>query len=309
MNTKHQPVLYTEALQLLKLEANDNVIDCTVGGAGHSEGILKAIAPRGKLLGFDADPKAIKLVEKKLDQYKNRVTLINSSFSKLEYYVGRYNFKPVVAILLDLGWSTDQLVNNNRGFSYQTNGYLDLRYNSAQGRTAADILNQETEKNLQLIFKNYADERFALPLARAIIQQRKKKKFDRTQDLLDVIYQIKKVKRGQLHPATKIWQALRIAVNDEFEELRKTMPQALNVLKKHGRLAIISFHSGEDRIIKNFIKTESRDCLCSPEVPVCRCQHQASLRLITRKAIKPTLKEIIINPSSHSAHLRIMEKI
>ncbi len=309
MISQHQPVLFAEILQYLKLKANDKVIDGTIGGAGHADGILKAIAPQGKLMGFDADFEAIKLAQLKLNKFKNRVTLINATFSQLEDYVYRYNFKPVAAILLDLGWSADQLVDGRRGFSYQANSFLDLRYNSTIGRTAADILNQETERNLQLIFKNYADERFASPLAKAIVRQRKEKKFYNTQDLLKIVYQVKKAKRSKLHPATKVWQALRIAVNKELTELKKVLPQAVRVLKPGGRLAIISFHSGEDRIIKDFIKTETKNCLCPPVLPVCRCQHQARLRLTTRKTIKPTLKEIIKNPYSHSARLRVMEKI
>ncbi|MFH1866525.1 MAG: 16S rRNA (cytosine(1402)-N(4))-methyltransferase RsmH [Patescibacteria group bacterium] len=309
MPTLHQPVLYEEVIQALNLQPNQKVIDCTVGGGGHAFGILKAIGPHGKLMGFDADPKAITVTKDKLNNYSNRVILINSSFSKLQHYVDRYRFKPVAAILLDLGWSTDQLADTSRGFSFEKFGQLDLRFNSNAGQSARELLNNETVKQLTWIFKKFGDEPQAAAIARAVVKERQVNKFNTTDDLLRVVARVKGGKRGRLHPATKVWQALRIAVNQELEELQSVLPQAVSVLEPSGRLAVISFHSGEDSIVKDYFKKESKNCLCPPVLPVCRCEHRAQLKLINQKVIKPNLTEQTQNLASRSARLRIAEKI
>lgn len=308
MPSLHEPVLFKEVIESLKLKPNDNVVDGTVGGGGHLTAILKAVAPRGLVLGIDADPKAIELVKKKFPNEK-RLILINSWFSEIQKYVLHFNLEPVVAILLDLGWSSDQLADAGRGFSFKAGGQLDLRFNPQTYETAEHILNTATEQNLGEIFKNFGDEPRAKSIAREIVTQRQVKPLESVNDLLDVVGTVYKNRFGKIHPATKIWQALRIAVNNELDQLAKTLPIALSTLGRGGRLAVISFHSGEDRIVKRFFLKESKDCLCPPGLPVCRCGHIARLKLVTTKAIKPSEQEININPRSRSARLRVVEKI
>lgn len=308
MASRHEPVLYRQVLAALNLKPNVNVVDGTVGGGGHLSGILNAIAPRGKVLGLDADPKAIKLVQEKFLNEK-RLILINSWFSEIQNYVLHFNLEPVAAILLDLGWSADQLADASRGFSFKADGQLDLRYNPNTSETAEHILNTATETKLIEIFKNLGEEPRAKLIARSIINQRQQHRLRTVNDLLAAVSVVYKKPVGKIHPATRVWQALRIEVNKELEELVETLPRALATLSPQGRLAVISFHSGEDKIVKRFFSRESKDCLCPPNLPVCRCGHKASLRLISPKAIKPSDEEIKNNPRCRSARLRVIEKI
>lgn len=308
MNIKHTPVLLEEALQGLSLAPGANVIDGTLGAGGHAQAILKLIAPTGKLMAFDRDPEAINFSCERLKEFLPRLILINDSFSKIDNYVDRDNFNNVAGVLLDLGFSSTQLADRNRGFSFQTSGPLDLRYNPNIGLSAAELLNTASQKELEQIFQD-GEEMSWRRLARAIVEERRQHLFYTTDDLLKTVEAVKGHGYRSLHPATLVWQALRLAVNEELSELTSGLEAAVKVLEHNGRLVVISFHSGEDRIVKNFFRKESRDCLCPPNLPACRCDHHRSLELITKKVIKPSAQEIALNPRARSAKLRIAAKI
>ena len=321
MNYKHIPVLKNEVISYLDLRSNQNVIDLSVGGGGHSKEILEKTVPKGQLIGLDWDNDAIAEASKRLSKYKNRVHLFQSNYKKITKIKNeRFALLTINAVLLDLGFSSITLEGRSRGFSFKNDGPLDMRYAPEEGgQTAADILNYYSLTKLEKIFREYGGEKFAKKIAFEITNKRKKQKFFHTKDLLSVVLQVYKDKlksdkevpylRSGLHPATKIFQALRIEVNQELENLKQVLPQALKILEKGGRLAIISFHSLEDRIVKNFFRDEARDCLCPPEIPACRCGHVKKLKIITKKAIRPGKEEIKFNHRSRSALLRVAEKI
>jgi 16S rRNA (cytosine1402-N4)-methyltransferase len=318
MEIKHIPVLLKEAIDLLSLKPNDNVIDCTVGGGGHAEAILERISPDGKLIGLDLNSDSIEYTRKRLAEFQNRIYLIQDNFKNLTKIKNeRFPDLPINAFLFDLGLSSLLLNNSQTGFSFEGEAPLDMRF-SGEGETAGDILNNYPFEKLNWILREYGQEKFHSAIASQIINWRQKQKFINTKQLVLTVLQVYKDKlkskkevpyTGYLHPATKTFQALRIAVNDELNNLKKALPQAIEVLEKGGRVAVISFHSFEDRIVKQFFRTESKNCLCGPEVPECRCHHKASLKIINKKPIKPGCEEVEKNPSSRSALLRVAEKI
>ena len=308
MNIEHTPVLLEEAVRGLNLRPGANIIDGTLGSGGHARAILAATAPDGKLMGFDRDPEAINQVKQQLKSFLPRLTLINDSYSQLEIYVKRNEFNHVAGVLLDLGFSSTQLADRTRGFSFQTSGLLDLRYNSSQGQSAAELLNTASAARLEQVFRS-GEEPSYRRLTAAIVAERRQRPFRTTDDLLRLVESVKGHGRRSLHPATLVWQALRLEVNDELNELRAGLLAAQRVLAPGGRLAVISFHSGEDRIVKNFFHQESRDCLCPPSWPDCRCGHKRQLKLLTKKVVTPTLKEISLNPRARSAKLRLAEQL
>jgi len=317
----HIPVLKKEVIHYLNLKPNQNVVDLTVGGGGHAEAILEKTAPKGKLIGLDWDKKALAVVRKKLKNYGGRVYLIQANYKEITKIKNeRFALLPISAVLFDLGLSSITLEDRSRGFSFQRNGPLDMRFNPAEIKlTAADILNKYSREKLIKIFREYGGEKFSKKIALEVTNKRQKQKFLDTKDLVSVVLQIYREKlkskkevpyiKGSIHPATKVFQALRIEVNDELGNLKKALPQALDILEKGGRLAVISFHSLEDKIVKDFFRRESRDCICPPELPVCRCHHQRSIRLITKKPVEPSDEEKRKNPRSRSAKLRVAEKI
>jgi len=319
----HIPVLKNEITKYLNLKPGDNVIDLTVGGGGHAKHILAKTAPKGKLIGLDWDKKALKEARENLKPYKNRTNLIEANYKQIKKIKNeQFNLLTINAVLLDLGFSSITLEDKSRGYSFQTDGPLDMRYNPAETeKTAAGILNHYSQRKLSQVFKKFGEEKLAGPIAREIARKRKKKKFKTTKDLVKAVidtykdkYNIDKkepfIKRkDKIHPATKVFQALRIEVNDELDNLKKTLPMSLEILEKGGRVGVISFHSLEDRIVKNFFKKESKKCICPPEIPVCRCGHKKSLKIITKKPIRASEKEINKNPKSRSARLRVAEKI
>ncbi len=304
----HTPVLLEEAVESLKLSSNDNAVDGTFGGGGHSQAILEAIAPRGKLLALDKDPAACRQGQRLVKKYKGRLILINDSFSQIEKYVKLYKLRNVAGVILDLGFSSIQLADYTRGFSFQINGPLDLRYNRFQGISAAELLNTASENELAKIWRD-GQEPYWRQLAQAVVKKRKKQPFSTTADLLQVVSEVKGKGQRSLPAATLVWQALRLKVNDELKELSAGLKGAVGILARQGRLVVISFHSGEDRLVKNFLKRESSNCLCPPSWPICRCDHRASLKIISHKPILPTSAEISRNPRARSARLRIAEKI
>ena len=302
----HVPVLFDETLEGLHVEPGGWYIDATVGGGGHASGILKAASPGGALLGLDRDPGALEIARSKLKPYEGQFELVHGSFVHMREIAQAHDFAPVDGILLDLGLSSLQLSDPERGFSFMKDGPLDMRFDPTQGATAAELINSLSAEELAEIFYRYGEERQSRRIAKAIVDARP---LHTTRELVSTIKKAVGRRRGRLHPATLTFQALRIAVNDELRALEETLPQAVDLLKSGGRLVVISFHSLEDRIVKHFMRRESRDCICPPELPACMCDHQAQLDVITRKPIRPTEEEIEANPRSRSARLRIAQRL
>lgn len=302
---RHIPVLYQEVLAGLCIKPGGCYVDATVGGGGHAHGILLASAPNGRLLGIDVDPLAIALAGEQLAEFGKRVTLVRGNFADLEEIALQHGFYPVDGILFDLGLSSIQLAVAERGFSFQLDGPLDMRFDTSRATTAADLINHLSVEELTGILSRYGEEPRARHIARAIVAERP---IHTTRELAALVERAVGQRR-KLHPATRTFQALRIAVNDELSSLAKALPQALRLLRPGGRLAIISFHSLEDRLVKDFFRNEARDCLCPPEAPVCTCNHQATLRIVTKKPIRPSAEEVAANPRSRSAKLRIASRL
>ncbi len=297
----HTPVLQKEVLQYLDPKPNENFIDCTIGEGGHAIAILKRNAPRGKLLGIDQDPKQIENCKLKIENFKNRLILVNDSYTNLKKIVEKNKFNQVSGILFDLGMSSWHLEESGRGFSFMRDEPLDMRYDiKAQSSklkaqnflTVKKIVNEYPQEKIEEILKEYGEERFNRRIAKAIIKERKIKPIKTTFQLVEVIKKAvpRNYEKGRIHPATRTFQALRIAVNDELNNLRKVLPQAIEILAPGGRIVIISFHSLEDRIVKNFFKEEK------------------NIEIITKKPVIASEEEIETNPRSRSAKLRACQK-
>ncbi|MBA7679917.1 Ribosomal RNA small subunit methyltransferase H [subsurface metagenome] len=302
----HIPVLLNETIEALAVQPGGRYIDCTLGAGGHAAAILERSSPGGQLLGIDADPMAIKIAETRLEAYKDSTLLINENFVNLQAICLKYDFLPVHGILFDLGLSSLQLNSNNRGFSFQHDTPLDMRFSPSQEVTAADIINTFSENELARLIKAYGEEGYSRQIAHHILRERPIKT---TLHLARVIEQTIGSRRGKIHPATRTFQALRIAVNRELEHLEAALKQAINLLGYEGRLVVISYHSLEDRIVKQLMQQESRGCICLPNTPVCVCGHTARLRLVNKKVITPASTEVQLNPRSRSAKLRAAERI
>lgn len=303
---RHVPVMVEETLSALNVRPGGRYIDCTLGGGGHAAAILEHSSPGGQLLGIDADPEAIRRAKARLAAYGDSVLLVNDNFVNLESICYTHDFLPVHGILFDLGLSSLQLGDENRGFSFEREAPLDMRLSPTQKLSAADIVNSYPENELANLIRTYGEEGFSHRIARYIVNERP---IRTTLQLARVVERATGGRRGRLHPATKTFQALRIAVNQELEHLESALRQALNLLGFEGRLVVISYHSLEDRIVKQFMQRESRDCICPPGTPACVCGHKASLRLINKKVITPALAEVRDNPRSRSARLRAAERI
>lgn len=306
LTVAHKPVLLTETINALAVQPGGRYIDCTVGGGGHSNAILEHSAPGGQLLGIDADPEAIHLAAANLHQYQDSVLLVNDNFANINDICQRYSFLPVHGILFDLGLSSYQLQNDPRGFSFQYDAVLDMRFNPSQETTAAQVVNNTSEMELSLILREYGEERFSQRIARHIVRERP---VHTTLQLARIVEDAVGGRHGKIHPATRTFQAIRIFVNKELEMLEIALSKAVDVLGIGGRLVVISYHSLEDRIVKHFMQKEAKDCICPPDIPVCQCNHHASLRIINKKVIVPSEEELRDNPRSRSAKLRAAEKI
>ena len=298
---EHIPVLLKESIEALNISRGKKYVDCTVGGGGHAQAILKE---GGQLIGIDADPTAIEIARARLLPYGEAI-LINDNFSHLAEICDRLDLCPVDGVLFDLGMSSIQLEQSGRGLSFQKDEPLDMRFNPQQGQTAADIVNTYTEHELALLIQKYGEERQSSRIARFIIKNRP---VTTSAQLANIVEQAVG-RRGRIHPATRVFQALRIAVNNEMDCLESALDQAINLLNQQGRMVVISFHSLEDRITKEKLREESRGCICPREIPVCVCGHQPRLKLLNRRAIKPTSDEIKANPRSRSARMRVAERI
>jgi 16S rRNA (cytosine1402-N4)-methyltransferase len=302
----HQPVLYNEIIHVLQPKRAGKYVDATVGAGGHAWGILQSSSPDGQLLGLDVDPQALRLAQVRLEGFGERARLVRASYCHLQEQALVLGWKEVDGILLDLGLSSMQLDTPERGFSFQAEAPLDMRFDPENPVTAAQLVNQLPEQELADLLFTYGEERRSRLVARAIVQSRP---IETTRHLAEVVARTTRSGRPGMHPATRTFQALRIAVNRELDNLADVLPQALAVLAPRGRLAVIAFHSLEDRLVKQFFQKESRDCLCPPRQIVCTCGHKAALRLINRKPITPGEVEIQANPRARSARLRVAEKI
>jgi 16S rRNA (cytosine1402-N4)-methyltransferase len=303
----HTPVLLHEVLKGLNPQTSQRFIDATVGAGGHAEAILKATAPDGQVLALDADPAALDIARERLAPYGNRVFFVNVNFDQVAYIARSNDFVPVQGVLFDLGLSSMHLSATERGFSFQSDGPLDMRFDPGGSTTAADLVNNLSQTELADVLYHFGEERSSRAIARAIVAARP---LHTTRELADVVARsVGKRRQARIHPATRTFQALRIAVNDELGALRNTLPEATTLLAPGGRLAVISFHSLEDRIVKNFFIRESKECICAPEQPTCTCNHQATLHIITRKPITASDHEVSTNPRARSARLRVAELI
>jgi len=305
-SNSHLPVLYHEIILALQPRREGYYVDCTLGAGGHAAGILEASQPYGQLLGMDLDPQAVSIARQRLSSYGDRVTIVQVSYTSLREQLEKLGWQAVNGILLDLGVSSMQLDTPERGFSFQTEAPLDMRFDPANAVTADDLVNSLSENDLADVIFRYGEERRAYQVARAIVRARP---VHGTVQLAEIIARSTSGGRPGFHPATRTFQALRIAVNQELEALETVLPQAVGALVPVGRLAVISFHSLEDRIVKQYFRKESQDCICPPRQPVCTCGHHASVREINRHPIRPGNEEIQANPRARSAKLRVVEKI
>jgi len=300
----HAPVLVEESIHHLAVQPGGRYVDCTVGGGGHAKAIMEAASPGGLLLGLDADPEALAVATAELAPFGESVHLAEANFRDLRRVCAQNNFSPVHGVLFDLGISSMQLA-EPRGFSFQVESPLDMRMNQNQALTADDIVNHYDERDVADVIWRYGEEAASRRIARAIVRARP---VGTTLELASVVSRAIARPRGRLHPATRTFQALRIAVNDELGALEDALGQTLEVLGHGGRLVVISFHSLEDRIVKQFMQRESRDCICPPEQPACTCGHRATLRIVTKRSVTASPDELAANPRSRSARLRAAER-
>lgn len=301
----HRPVLYQETIEYLAPKSLGRYLDCTAGAGGHSFGILEASSPDGQLIAIDLDPTAIQLTTENLSIFGNRALVVHDSYLRAARILQQNGWDKVDGIVLDLGVSSMQLDQVERGFSFRTDAPLDMRFDPTQGPTAADLVNNLTEKELADLIWRYGDERFSRRIARKIVQKRP---ILTTTQLAEAVRSAIGGSHSRIDPATRTFQAVRIAVNDELRTVEEAIPSLIELLKPKGRLAIISFHSLEDRLVKQAFRRESTDCICPPEQPICTCGHIASIRVLTPRPISPSEKEIEENPRARSAKLRVAEK-
>lgn len=306
-----------EVIEYLRPRTGQFFIDCTLGGAGYTIEIAKKVGEAGRVLAIDLDEMAIANARRLISGLKlNNIILANENFKDLPKIIKKYFEKEgqtnqFSGIVFDLGLSSAQLEDGNRGFSFKLDAPLNMAFGSSAGNKTDEIINNWPEADLEKIIREYGEEKFAKNIARAIAIRRRETKIKTTGELTEIIAGAvpKKYQNARIHPATRTFQALRIATNDELNNLREVLPTAVNLLASGGRLVIVSFHSLEDRIVKNFFRQEAKDCLCPPNFPICQCGHKASLKILTKKVIKPGEKEIAGNPRSRSACLRVAEKI
>jgi len=301
----HQPVLYHESLKYLQPQSGKKYVDGTLGAGGHARGILARSSPKGVLLGLDIDTDAIDIARKNLADFGDRCIIHKNSYANIKNSLEIVGWGKVDGIILDLGISSMQIDRAEKGFSFQKDAPLDMRFDRQSGLTAGDLVNSLSEEEIASIIWEYGDESRSRQIARSIVMHRP---INTTLQLADVIVKAYKGNRGKRHPATKTFQALRIAVNDEMKVLEKGLIYTLDSLNSGGILAIITFHSLEDRKVKQFFQKESKDCLCPPEQIICDCDHTATIKRITKKPVTPSTEEILKNPRARSAKLRVVMK-
>lgn len=314
MDYQHQPVLLEEVLAVLQPQPGQCFIDATLGGAGYTAALAKVVGPQGLVVGFDLDPLAITAAQEKLSREKlSNVLLINDNFANLSEALIEHQIKNQFdGLVLDLGLSSAQLADQQRGFSFNQEGPLDMAFGPDSPISTTEIVNHWTESELRRIIKEYGEEPWAGPLAKAIVRRRGRHPFTTSQELVAIVTETlpqKYLAKSRQHPATKLFQALRIATNQELDNLSAVLDQSLSLLCPNGRIAAVSFHSLEDRLVKHFFLKESKDCLCPPEFPICQCGHHARLKIIYRHPLVASQAEIAANPRSRSAKLRAASKI
>ncbi|MDA1279322.1 MAG: 16S rRNA (cytosine(1402)-N(4))-methyltransferase RsmH [Chloroflexi bacterium] len=302
----HTPVMTPEIMRALNVQPGGRYIDATLGEGGHAKSILSIAEPGGQLLGLDADPEAVSVATERLAKHGEHFLALNVNFRDIRATALRYEFVPVHGVLFDLGVSSLQLDRESRGFSFRRADPLDMRFSLEQQVTAADIVNHYAESELADLIFHLGEDRAARRIARAIVRSRP---INTSLELAEVIERANPRRGKRMNPATQTFQAIRIAVNDELSALETALEQAVSLLGHGGRLAVISYHSLEDRIVKNFIRKQASDCICPPGTPVCRCDHLATVRVITRRPLIPTESEIGANPRARSAKLRVAERI
>jgi 16S rRNA (cytosine1402-N4)-methyltransferase len=308
--TDHVPVLAEEVRELLSVKPGETVVDATFGAGGHAAVLAADLAGRGKLIAIDRDPGARTYFERLAKRATVQTRFLRGDFAVVLEQLAQ-NGVEADAVLLDLGVSSMQIDRPERGFSYAVDAPLDMRMDPSADVTAAGIVNEAAERDLATIFKRYGEERYARQIARAIVRRRKEQPFERTSDLVETIKAAipAPARFGDGHPAKRVFQALRIAVNDELGSLEAALPPAFSMLRSGGRLAVISFHSLEDRIVKRFMRDLERGCECPPDFPVCVCGKEPQLRSLSRKAIRPSTRETAVNPRASSARLRVGVKV
>ncbi len=298
-----------EVIQYLNLRQDGIYVDGTVGEGGHAAAILEASRPGGFLLGLDADPSALETARKRLESYQGRFLLFAMRYTGLEEALFLSNLPPVDGVLLDLGYSSYQVDDPERGFAFSKDGPLDMRYDRREGFTAADLVNGASREELYRIFRDYGEEKFSGRISRAIVQRRSTKPFRTTGDLALVITEAVPSAKAKIHPATRVFQALRIAVNRELDHLAEFLKTVPSCIAPGGRLVVLSYHSLEDRLVKRSIQDWERSCICPKEVPRCVCRGVPLFRNLTRKPVYPAPDEVAANPRSRSARLRAAERL
>ena len=301
----HQPVLYKEIIHALQPHAGGRYVDGTLGAGGHARGIMEASAPDGQLLGLDVDPQALAIARRLLAPYEHRIHLVQASYTSLSAQLTQLAWEAVDGIVLDLGASSMQFDTAERGFSFLQDAPLDMRFGPHALQTAADLVNRYSERELADLIYQYGEERDSRKIARAIVKARP---IHTTRELVAAIEAVSPRRGDRVHPATRTFQALRIAVNEELDSIETVLPQAVDALKPGGRLAVISFHSLEDRIVKDFFREQSKDWVNPPYEQIYEEERKAALKEVNRKPIVPSDEEIKSNPRARSAKLRIAEK-
>lgn len=310
--TLHRPVLLTELLDALVVRPDGTYVDANLGGGGHAEAVLEASGPRGILLGVDADGGAIDMSRRRLARFGDRLSTFHGSSAHLARAIIEAGFNEVDGVYFDLGLSSDQLVDRERGFGIRAGGLLDLRFDTRTGESAAELIAQASAMELERIFREYGEEPHAAKVARAIVATRSSAPITTAEELANLVEQSVPKRYGppsRIHPATRVFQALRIAVNDELTALSTALAAAIAALRVGGRVVVLTYHSLEDRIVKQAFAAAARTCICPPRVPVCTCANQATLRLITKHPITASEEELAANPRSRSAKLRAAERL
>lgn len=310
MEFQHISVLLEETIEQLKIKPDGIYVDCTLGGAGHSQEVAKRLGDKGHLIGIDQDEVAIKVAEERLATYNDRVTLVRDNFKNLKKVLYYSGFEEIDGLIMDLGFSSNQVDDEERGFSYQADAELDMRMDRRQKLTAKFIVNHWSEKDIFQIIKEYGEEKWASRIAKFIVQERVRQPIQTTEELVQIIKAAipAGARREGPHPAKRTFQALRIAVNDELNVLKKALKDAIELLKPGGRICVITFHSLEDRIVKQFYKDLATECTCPKNLP-CVCSTEPVVKVITRKSITPGKEELERNSRARSAALRVAEKL
>lgn len=310
MDFKHVSVLLNETIEGLNIKPDGIYVDGTLGGGGHAYEVLKRLSPKGRLIGIDQDGEALQAAGERLKEFGNQVTLVRDNYCEIDRVLESLEIEKVDGIILDIGVSSYQLDNLERGFSYKSDAPLDMRMDTRQSLTAADVVNTYSEDELIAIIKDYGEERFARNIAKKIVQSREDKPLETTQELSEIIQSAipMKAKAKGGHPAKKTFQAIRIEVNRELAVLKESIDKMIERLNPGGRICIITFHSLEDRIVKTKFRENENPCTCPPDFPVCVCGKKSKGRVITRKPIVPSEDEIAVNKRAKSSKLRIFER-